>query len=223
MSEFAIQEVRDSSAFEDDLIGSHLPGSMCDLVSLYPSFLDQETSFKLYEQLRQEQCWPENSYEMAGRRFQLPRLQTWHADEGIVYSYSNNLLKSRPWTPTLLSIKQSIETLLEFRFNAVLVNYYRDGNDHVGWHTDNEKEMGKEPVIASLSLGATRLFQIKAHPHLSNSSTSEEMVSLPLQSGTLLVMKAGFQERWLHRICCDPVIEQGRINLTLRRVLPPQH
>lgn len=220
MSEFAIQELTSSPATATEQQGSPLPSSVSDLLSIYPRFLAPQSSAHLYEQLQREQTWPANHYEMAGRRFQLPRLQTWHADEGIVYSYSNNLLQSRPWTDTLQSIKQNIESFLQLSFNAVLVNYYRDGKDYVGWHTDNEREMGEEPVIASLSLGATRVFQIKPHP--SDTNRSQEIYSLPLQSGTLLVMKAGFQEQWLHRINCDPTVHQGRINLTLRNVLPPQ-
>jgi alkylated DNA repair dioxygenase AlkB len=115
----------------------------------------------VYRRLCTEQNWPDNSYSLDGRKFTLPRLQTWHADAGIHYSYSNNLLQTRPWSPLLTDIRVKIETALNYAFNSVLVNWYHKGEDYVGWHSDNEPELGPQPLIASLSLGASRTFAYK--------------------------------------------------------------
>lgn len=182
------------------------------------SFFSLPESNSLYSQLLTEQQWPDNSYRVFGRQFTLPRLQTWHADVGVVYSYSDNLLATQPWTPLLLSIKRRVEAVTNFRFNAVLVNYYRDGKDFVGWHSDDEVELGERPLIASLSLGALRRFAYRDKRGLSPGSGS---VGLP--PGSLLLMQPEFQRQWEH---CIPVSEAGtggRINLTFRRVYPQQY
>jgi len=192
----------------------------CALLAVASGFYSRDESDWLYQCLQQQQQWPDNHYEVAGRRFQLPRQQTWHADSGIVYSYSNNLLQTRPWTPLLSSIRRRVEDFLATQFNAVLVNYYRNGDDYVGWHSDDEKEMGSAPVIASLSLGAARRFEIRDIPARAD---IDEPVRhhIGLESGDLVVMKAGFQNRWQHQVPAQPEVAHGRINLTFRRVLPP--
>lgn len=185
----------------------------CDELEMFDSAYDPEQSEHLYRRLLSEQNWPDNHYKFAGRQFVLPRLQTWHADPGIVYSYSNNLLQTRPWTPLLTGIKIKVEALLNHRFNSVLVNLYRDGNDYVGWHADNEPELGHQPFIASLTLGAERQFAFR---HKKSSKSGHVL----LRSGTLLLMRPDFQHHWLHSIPPDKTISQGRINLTFRLVLP---
>lgn len=184
----------------------------CSELEVIEDFYDEAESERIYRQFLQEHHWPDNRYCVGGRQFTLPRLQTWHADPGIVYSYSNNLLQSRPWTPLLSTIKFKVEALLDFGFNAVLVNLYRNGDDHVGWHADNEPELGKHPVIASLSFGAERRFAFRR-------KNSPEHGYVPLGSGTLLLMRSGFQSHWLHSIPRDKSVVSGRINLTFRKVL----
>ncbi|WP_415878434.1 alpha-ketoglutarate-dependent dioxygenase AlkB family protein [Methylomonas sp. TEB] len=178
-------------------------------------FYDAAESDAIYRRLLQEQNWPDNCYSVAGREFTLPRLQTWHADPGIVYSYSNNLLKTRPWTPLLSDIRQKIEQFLNFSFNSVLVNLYRNGDDYVGWHADNEAELGPQPFITSLTLGATRQFAFRH-------KKTAESGSILLTSGMLLIMQPDFQHHWLHSIPVDQKLTQGRINLTFRRVIAPK-
>ncbi len=185
---------------------------LCEL-ELIRAFYDAAESQRLYEQLLQQNAWPDNHYCVDGRVFELPRQQTWHADPGIRYSYSNNLLQTRDWTPLLSAIRERIESHLNYRFNSVLVNLYRDGNDYVGWHSDDEEELGDQPLIASLTLGASRPF---AWQH----KDSQEEGQLPIDSGTLLVMRPAFQRHWFHSIPRDPSIREGRINLTFRRVIP---
>lgn len=187
----------------------------CPPLLVASRFLDEVTSAELYRRLCREQQWPANSYEVFGRRFTLPRLQTWHADPGIVYSYSDNLLTTQAWTALLWQIKTAVERAVGRAFNAVLVNYYRDGNDHVGWHSDDEVELGSEPYIASLSLGASRVFAYR-HKH-----SQQYRGRLQLDRGSLLLMQPPFQKLWQHSVP-QASVKEGRINLTFRYVYPPE-
>lgn len=180
-----------------------------ELIDGYYSTFESKQIFRHFQQ---EHDWPENRYSYGGRQFVLPRLQTWHADAGIRYSYSNNLLETRDWTPLLLSIRAKIEAFLAAPFNAVLVNYYRDGKDYVGWHADDEAELGEQPLIASLTFGAERCFEFK-HKY------SSESGSVLLRNGTLLIMSPKFQHQWLHRVPKANDVDTGRINLTFRKVV----
>lgn len=175
-------------------------------------FYPPEECRQILQSLQQQHDWPDNRYQYGGREFVLPRLQTWHADAGIRYSYSNNLLQTRPWTPLLQSIRTKVEGFLATSFNAVLVNYYRDGGDHVGWHADDEAELGPQPLIASLSFGAERRFEFK-HKH------QPDRGHLMLSNGSLLIMQPTFQHHWLHRVPKTEQCDTGRINLTFRRVV----
>jgi alkylated DNA repair dioxygenase AlkB len=168
---------------------------------------------RIYHRLLQEQNWPDNHYIVAGRQFILPRLQTWHADPGITYSYSNNLLETRSWTSLLSDIRAKVELCLDFSFNSVLVNWYRNGEDYVGWHADNEPELGEQPFIVSLTFGAERLFEFR---HKKSSKNGR----LLLRSGTLLIMRPDFQHHWLHSVPIEKNLMEGRINLTFRKVIP---
>lgn len=174
----------------------------------YPGFECEE----LLRHFQQDHDWPDNRYRYAGRQFTLPRLQTWHADNGIRYSYSNNLLETKPWTPVLMDIRAKIEAYLSISLNSVLVNYYRDGEDHVGWHADDEPELGEQPLIASLTFGAERRFEFKQKRGL-------EKGHVILHNGTLLIMRPSFQHHWLHRVPKTHDAVTGRINLTFRRVV----
>lgn len=185
----------------------------CPELELFEEFYDEPESERLYRRLLHEQNWPDNRYVVAGRQFILPRLQTWHADPGIRYSYSNNLLQTRPWTHLLFEIRTKVESFLKFSFNSVLVNLYRNGCDYVGWHADNETELGQQPFIASLTFGAERQFEFR---HKKSSQHDRVL----LRSGTLLVMQPDFQHHWLHSLPIDNNVTEGRINLTFRRVIP---
>lgn len=186
--------------------------TFCPAIQIVKKFYTPAESHRLFQTLLHHHHWPDNHYSYAGRQFTLPRLQTWHADPGIVYSYSNNLLVTRPWTPLLAAIKRKVEDYLHFGFNSVLVNLYRNGEDYVGWHADDERELGDEPFIASVTFGAERVF---AYRHKRNSASGK----IPLAAGSLLVMQPEFQHQWRHSIPADPSIRQGRINLTFRYVL----
>ncbi len=173
--------------------------------------LDQTAASELMRQLTDEIQWQEDYIVAFDRRFMIPRKQAWFADNGIQYRYSDNLLTSQPWLPALLQLRESIESHTDFRFNAVLATLYRDGNDSVSWHADDEKELGTSPVIASLSLGATRSFEFRHR-------VTGEQGRLALHHGDFLIMPAGFQEQWQHQIPAEPEVREPRINLTFRLV-----
>ena len=187
--------------------------SCCPELELIDGFYDTGECERIYRRLVQEQNWPDNRYIVAGRQFTLPRLQTWHADPGIRYSYSNNLLQTRSWTPLLSGIRTQVESSLNFRFNSVLVNWYRNGDDYVGWHADNEQELGEQPFIASLTFGAERHLQFRH-------KKSSEQGRILLRNGSLLIMQPDFQHHWLHSVPIDQNLVEGRINLTFRKVIP---
>jgi alkylated DNA repair dioxygenase AlkB len=187
--------------------------TLCPDIEVVEAFYDSAESERIYQRLLHEQDWPDNRYNVAGRQLTLPRLQTWHADPGISYSYSNNLLQTRPWTPLLSEIRARLETYLNFAFNSVLVNLYRNGGDYVGWHADNEPELGEQPFIASLTFGAERQFAFRH-------KKSSEQGQIALLNGTLLIMRPDFQHHWLHSVPVDQNQSDGRINLTFRKVIP---
>ena len=184
----------------------------CAELAVIEAFYDVAESEGLYLRLLREQNWPDNRYVVVGRQFTLPRLQTWHADPGIRYSYSNNLLETRAWTSLLSDIRAQVESYLKFSFNSVLVNLYRNGDDYVGWHSDNEPELGEQPFIASLTFGAERQFEFRH-------KKSSENGRILLRSGTLLIMHPDFQHYWLHSVPIDQNVTEGRINLTFRKVM----
>jgi alkylated DNA repair dioxygenase AlkB len=178
--------------------------------------LDETAAADLCHRVLAETPWNDGSYLAGGRRFQLPRLQTWFSDPGVAYRYADNLLNSHPWTPILLDLKQQVEALCNTTFNAVLVNLYRDGQDAVGWHADDEPDLGPAPIIASLSLGAVRRFSLRP-----KTDPSAAPLSIPLPAGTLLLMSPPLQRDWEHAVLAEADVTEPRINLTFRRVLAP--
>ena len=143
---------------------------------------------------------------------QIPRLQAWYADNEIEYTYSGKKLQRRNWNNLLLEIKEKIETITSFKFNSVLANLYRDGNDSMGLHSDDEKELGKNPVIASLSLGESREIYFKHKNKKLN-------LIIPQANGQLLVMHGKTQKYWKHEIKKTKKIKKPRINLTFRNII----
>lgn len=178
---------------------------------LYGQIYLRQRSQVLLRQLIQQIHW-QGDFVAFGRRFTVPRLQAWYADAGVHYRYSDNKLESHAWMEPLLSIKQDVERHAGHQFNSVLLTYYRHGEDHVNWHADDEPELGAAPVIASLSLGASREFQYRH-------KQGEESGSLQSHDGELLVMQPLFQQQWEHRVPPQPAISEPRINLTFRHVV----
>lgn len=171
----------------------------------------EQQAAELLNRLIAEIDW-QKDYIAFGRCIDIPRWQAWVADPGIKYRYSDNLLKSSPWNEYLKDIKTDIERECGHEFNSVLVTYYRDGFDHVTWHADDEIELGDEPFIASLSLGATRDF-------LYRHKQTGDVRNMTLHSGELLLMQPVFQHDWEHCIPEQVEISEPRINLTFRKVV----
>jgi alkylated DNA repair dioxygenase AlkB len=177
-------------------------------------FYSPEKATQLYSRLQEEIPWRQDSIRIAGKDTPIPRLQAWFADPGLSYTYSGLTLEPNPWSDTLLHTKQEIEHFSDTRFNSLLANLYRNQHDSVGWHADNEPELGNNPVIASLSLGGERNFQLKHRDH------PEKKLDIQLGSGDLIIMKGTLQHHWLHQIPKSRKHCEPRINLTFRRIIP---
>jgi len=159
--------------------------------------------------------WKQEEVFVFGKKYQEPRKTAWYGDADCVYSYAGKTNHPTPWTADLARLKTDIEALIpDTAFNSVLLNLYRDGNDKMGWHSDNEKELGKNPIIASLSLGATRFFDLK-HKRI---TSLKKRLELP--SGSLLIMCGSTQENWLHQVPQQKRVKDFRINLTFRKIVP---
>lgn len=179
-------------------------------------FLQRGVDFGLpYQQLLdtliESTPWRQQQIKVYGKKYLQPRLSAWYGDEA--YSYSGILLKPLPWTDTLLELKNRVESIIDHQFNSVLLNYYRDQNDSMGMHSDDEPELGKQPVIASLSLGEERSFLLR-HKYRKDIGS----VKLSLSSGSMLVMKGDTQSHWKHGITKERKPCGPRINLTFRKV-----
>lgn len=158
--------------------------------------------------------WRQEEIKMYGKTYPVPRKTAWYGYEGFNYKYSGILCNPEPWTKELLGIKRVIETFLpESDFNSVLLNLYRDGSDKVSWHADDEKGLGINPLIASVSLGATRRFDLK------HKSDPNQKLQLELVPGSLVIMKGALQHNWLHQIPVQKRITDSRINLTFRTIV----
>ncbi|GAA0742079.1 alpha-ketoglutarate-dependent dioxygenase AlkB [Ideonella azotifigens] len=159
--------------------------------------------------------WRQEAVTIYGKKHLQPRLVAWYGDVGRTYSYSGISLEPLLWTDTLAKLRDIVQDLVNERFNSVLLNYYRDHRDSMGFHSDDEKELGPTPVIASVSLGATRTFVLKhkTRPELSP-------VRLELPSGSLLLMKGLTQKNWKHGIDKQSKPCGPRVNLTFRRIVP---
>lgn len=174
-------------------------------------FLASEHADSLLHTLLTSTSWENQSLVMFGKKVDEPRLSTWHADPHLPYTYSGAQRVPQPWSAPLNQIRALCEVQTEHTFNGVLVNLYRTGNDHLGWHSDDEIVNGPEPIIASISLGAERRFDLRHRE-------SGERVSTMLPHGSLLVMSGKSQSHWLHRIAKTPTLTEPRINLTFRHL-----
>ena len=143
----------------------------------------------------------------------MPRLQYWVGDRGSNYGYSGIRLEPKPWTDTILTIKERVESLTNEQFNSVLLNYYRDGQDSVSWHADDEKELGRHPIIASVSFGAHRKFQFRP-----KAKDDKRRFQMELRHGSVLVMGNTLQNKWLHQLPKISGLKESRINLTFRKI-----
>ena len=178
-----------------------------------PSFFIADQADRLIERLVETTRWRQDSMKMFGEMKPLPRLTAWYGDAGARYVYSGIVNEPLPWTSALAEVKDAVEVAAGVTFNGVLLNRYRSGQDSMGWHSDDEAEFGEEPVIASISFGGTRNFQLK------HKRQKWLKASVELTHGSLLIMRGGTQANWLHQVpkTAKPVNE--RLNLTFRRLV----
>ena len=177
-----------------------------------PEYLGPSTASGLFSQCHKEVLWEQTWISFYGKSHPVPRLVSWHGEKGVGYSYSGQYFQADGWSPGLKKIRDQLEKDLRTPFNSVLANYYKEGKNHMGWHCDNEPELGKRPVIASLSLGASRRFLFRSKAR----GQREKSKKLDLPHGSLLVMLNDFQENWEHRVPPTQRQVEGRINLTFR-------
>jgi alkylated DNA repair dioxygenase AlkB len=195
--------------FQEGVIDYDLPDAN---IRYFPEFFTPQKSLFFLNQLLKTIKWKQNTIKLYGKENPVPRLEAWYGDRGKSYAYSGIRMEPHSWTPELQDIKKAIETETEIKFNSVLINYYRDGQDRVAWHSDDEKELGKNPVIGSVSLGAERTFKLR-HKHY---KTNELKKSIILKNGSFLLMEGTTQHHWMHEIPRTAKPIGPRINLTFR-------
>ena len=183
-----------------------------DTILLYfPQFLDNNEADFWFENLNSTISFQSGEIKLFGKTFKKPRLEAFFADGNLSYSYSGQQLNTQRITDELNELKTRVESVSQLDFNAILVNLYRDGQDSNGWHADNEKELGSDPLIASVSLGAERIFEMQ-HIH------SKKRIKLNLEHGSLLCMLQGSQRFWKHQLPKDKSVHLPRVNLTFRKI-----
>jgi alkylated DNA repair dioxygenase AlkB len=178
----------------------------------WPDFLTENQADELFEELKTSNLWRQDKVKVFGKTYDQPRLCFLAADRKVNYTYSGLTLPAVDFSKSLSLIKTRIEQTSSTRFNSCLANLYRDGNDSNGWHSDDEKELGDEPVIASLSLGVTRNFDLK---HKRNKLIKKR---IELTHGSLLLMSGRTQKDFKHQIAKSKRIHEPRINLTFRYI-----
>ena len=179
----------------------------------FSHFFDTVKSQSLMQALIDRIDWKHEKIKLYGREVWQPRLTAYYGDQGKPYAYSHISLDPNPWTEELRFIKEKIESVSGHQFTSVLLNYYRDGQDSMGWHSDDEKELGLNPVIGSVSFGTPRKFMLK---HKKDKTLKS---SVMLENGSLLLMQGTTQHHWYHQIPKTKKPLGARINLTFRKIL----
>lgn len=180
-------------------------------LTLWPNWMCEAKSKVLLQQLCDELDWQQPAIRLYGKSVAIPRQQVWMGDPHCHYRYSGTRFMPVAWHPLIRALVADVNRSCHHKFNCVLLNHYRDGHQHMGWHADNEAELGAHPVIASLSLGQSRRFDLKHRQ-------TEEQLQLSLSDGSLLLMKGACQQYWLHRVPKQSKATSLRINLTFRYI-----
>lgn len=186
-------------------------------IRLCQAYLSQARADALFEVLRRAINWRRDRVRVFGRCYPIPRLHQWYADAGLDYRWSGLNMEPEPWFEELESLRDDIAAVVGAPLNSVLANLYRDGSDSMGWHADDEPELGKRPIIVSLSLGAARDFVLRHR----NRGPRTPNRCLRLANGSLLVMAGDTQKFWQHALPKRRRITRSRINLTFRQVVSP--
>ena len=179
-------------------------------VTFYSGFMPEQEADACFEALAAQTVWKQETIKLYGKVLDIPRLTAWYGDAGKTYTYSGITVTPEPWTPELLHIRVRVEAIAGVAFNSVLLNYYRDQRDSVSWHSDDEPELGTNPIIASVSFGAKRPFQLK------HRTDPKLRTSVELTHGSLLLMYGTTQHYWKHQIPKSTKTHEPRINLTFR-------
>ena len=181
-------------------------------IEYYPTFYSTETADELFHTIINETSWQQDQITVYGKTYNQPRLTAFYSNTKNALEYSNIKMNPHPFSESLITIKNKIEKEMKKEFNSCLLNLYRDGKDSNGWHADNEKQLGENPIIASLSLGSERYFHLKhrTKPHIKH--------KIVLKHGSVLVMKEETQHFWLHQIPKTKKEIGKRINLTFRYI-----
>jgi len=196
-----------NSLFPKEKIVFDLPDAE---IEYYPDFFSSPKANELFEKLTNEVPWQQDNITVFGQTHPQPRLTALYGNDGKTYGYSNIIMHPHKWNPLLMFIKNEVDEICKTNFNTVLINLYRNGKDSNGWHADNEKELGQNPIIASVSFGAERLF------HLQHNLNKECKQKILLEHGSLLLMKGTTQHFWKHQIPKTAKPIGPRINLTFR-------
>lgn len=195
-----------SSLFKEE-INLNLPDSD---IWYYPNFFTTDEANHYFNYLKKDTPWQQDDITVFGKTYPQPRLTALYGNNGKPYSYSNITMQPHEFSEELQTMKERIEITAQTKFTTCLLNLYRDGKDSNGWHADNEKELGINPVIASVTLGQERFFHLK---HRTDKSLKHKIL---LEHGSLLLMKGETQHHWLHQIPKTAKPIQERINLTFR-------
>ena len=176
-----------------------------------PNFLSSAEADDWFTFLINKVNFQSGEIKLFGKTYAKPRLEAFYAENELTYSYSGKQMKTQPFIDEIEELKKRIQSLSDLDFNAVLINLYRNGMDSNGWHADDEKELGEDPCIASISLGAERIFELKHNQ-------TKKKIKLKLEHGSLLCMMQGSQKYWKHQLPKDKAINEPRINLTFRKI-----
>ena len=180
-------------------------------------FIQASRAEELFSKLFREPFWQSRSITMFGREVMQPRQIAFQGDSGICYAYSSDVLDAEPWHEDLAALRTEIELKAGCRFNCVLLNLYRDGHDSMGWHSDDEKELGSYPTIASVSLGGVRRFVLRC------TSDRQQKLEIEPASGSLMIMRGDLQHYWQHALPKTARAVGPRINLTFREIVHPRN
>lgn len=194
---------------EDILAGSR--SGQSGSATLHRGAFTADQSARLFRQLQQEVDWEQQEISVYGKTHLQPRLVAWYGNAGASYTYSGLTLRPSLWIKPIVEIKRVCETISGTLFNSVLLNLYRDGNDTVGWHSDDEPTLGPNPTIASVSLGTVRRFDLRH-------KSTKETVKTQLPSGSVLLMSGDLQAEWSHQVPRTKKVDAPRINLTFRSI-----
>jgi alkylated DNA repair dioxygenase AlkB len=197
--------------FDHQVIPLELTPERDSAITFWPNWLSAKDADNLLSKSMEAIDWRADTIRIVGKQIPIPRLQQWFGQPGTSYTYSNICMQAVSFPGWIDSLRASVEEQTASPFNRALVNYYRDGSDSVDWHADDETELGYEPVIASLSLGVERVFQLRH-------KLTKQRISISLPHGSLLMMGAGIQEYWQHRIAKVANLPEPRVNFTFRHM-----